>query len=152
VQITDVYQTILRAAHVQPGPTSVGIDLRSALPTDRILHASLEYPRISLRLFPEELRDADALAPYRRELRAVVGPRYKLVSGSDGREELFDLSADPGEGTPLDPAAADARELARLRAALAAAEGLAPWSAPGEANEWDDEEALSALREMGYVE
>ncbi len=152
VQIVDLHQTILRSAHVQPEPSAQGTDLRNALFDDRILHASLEYPHISLRLFPEELHASPALARYRRELRAVVGPRYKLVRGSDGTEELFDLQSDPDEASPLDPASADPRALARLRAALKAADDLEPYSPPTESNEWETEDGLSELREMGYAE
>jgi len=140
VQILDLYPTILRAAGGEPGPQAIGVDLRGALPTERILHATLEYPQVSLRNFPEDVRASGRLGPYERELNAAIGPRYKLIRGSDGREERFDLQSDPGD------------VLQRLRAAIETAAAFTPPVPGAEHSEWDTEEGLRELREMGYVE
>ena len=40
-------------------------------------------------------------APWQRQLRAWVEGPNKLIRGSDGRHELFDLASDPGESNDL---------------------------------------------------
>ena len=94
VQILDLYPTLLRAAELEPGGHSLGVDLRSPIPSERALLATLEYPKVSLRMLGNDPR---VKAKYGRELQAVVTPRYKLIRGSDGVEELYDIAADPGE-------------------------------------------------------
>ena len=77
--------------------------------------SQLAYPKIFLEVVHDKIPGwkTDAVE---RALDAVRGPRYKLISGSDGGEELYDLVADPGETKNL----ADAKpaELERLRKAL----------------------------------
>lgn len=147
VSIADLYPTLLAAAGLEAGPQAVGHDLRGELPSERELLATLEVPRVSLRMFPRALQPG--LANYAHGLRAAIGPRYKLIRRSDGAEELYDLREDPGEERPLDPAGIDPAALARLRAALDRPVPRADGSA-GVALE--DPEALRALRQMGYVD
>jgi hypothetical protein len=51
-----------------------------------------------------------------RVTRSVIDGRWHLVSSSDGREELFDLAADPTETTNVVAEHLDVRD--RLRALL----------------------------------
>jgi hypothetical protein len=74
---------------------------------------------------------------------------HKLVWGSDGRHELFDVVADPGElvnRIAEDPARA--RELEETLLRLVAQLEEEPSTEPGPEL---DEEALERLRALGYV-
>ena len=72
------------------------------MPLKRLLSAEIDHPTVSLDSSPEAVRESLALAPYRRELSAVISPRYKLIRGSDGSEEMYDLLADPDETKRLE--------------------------------------------------
>ncbi len=152
VQILDVYPTLLRAAGLEPGPHSLGVDLRGDVPEERELFATLEYPRISLRMFGKHRGSAGMTQRYGRELEAVVTSRFKLIRGSDGSEELFDLRADPGETRSLAAADVGADVVARLRQAIDRGHEAAVTAGLAEGEGFEDPEALEELRKMGYVE
>ncbi len=122
------------------------MDLRGDVP-ERDLFASLDYPAISLLMWRHVEGAGRTLAPYRRELEAVIGARYKLIRASDGTELIFDLVADPDERAPLAAETVPADALARLRA------GLDAPRAPARAAEplTPSDEALEALRVLGYA-
>jgi arylsulfatase A-like enzyme len=99
VQLADLYATVLGAVGLS-SEAGQGRDARDLLATadDPTRIAVCEYngpppdtiarlrkttdPRIRRRAMPQ---------------LAAVGPRYKLIEWLDGRQELFDLEADPGE-------------------------------------------------------
>jgi arylsulfatase A-like enzyme len=147
VQITDLYPTILAAAGLRAGSQVVGFDLHGDLPEDRVVSGELDYLSVSLAMFRKAKIDLWRLDPYRKSLTAVIGPRYKLIAGSDGSEELYDLDADPEEREPLAPDAVDAGALARLRAEVPK-RTEASETAP--AATWTDEQR-EALKALGYV-
>lgn len=155
VHITDLHATAVAAAGIEPGPGAGGLDLRQGVPGDRVLSATLDYPSVSLGLFPKAFSKTGVLDAYKVELRAAVGPRYKLIVGIDPsgkpvREEIYDLVVDPNEANPLSPSSVDADSLRRLRAAIG--NGMQS-SLRGEAAPLDelDEETLESLRALGYV-
>jgi arylsulfatase A-like enzyme len=51
---------------------------------------------------------------------AQIGPRWKLLTRTDGTEELYDLETDPHELTPLVPTGVNADELRARRTAVLA--------------------------------
>jgi arylsulfatase A-like enzyme len=155
VHITDLHATALAAAGIAPGPDAAGLDLRRGVPADRVLSATLDYPSISLALFPEAVSGTGVLDAYKVELRAAVGPRYKLILSTDPggkpvREEIFDLVEDPNELSPLDPSSVNADVLLRLRTAIRDSMSL---SRRGRETPLDelDEETIESLRALGYV-
>lgn len=79
---------------------------------DRLRFA--EYPtyhKKALAIMEEYYPDFDT-SPYKRTLRCVVDDRFKLVAGSDGRDELFDLKTDPHENeNVIDEHPQDAKRL-----------------------------------------
>jgi len=97
VLITDLYPTILRAAGLEPGPANVGLDLRGALPAERLLSASLERPVISLGTFPESVRSSGVLARFDRTLEAALLAGGKRIEAGDGACERYDVELDPAE-------------------------------------------------------
>jgi arylsulfatase A-like enzyme len=87
-----------------------------------------------------------------RDLVSVRSDRFKLVRTGDGRETLFDLSADPSE--ERDASAEHPADAARLRAALDGA--VASWRSPdasgdGELSAVDADEIERHLAELGYI-
>jgi arylsulfatase A-like enzyme len=152
VQIVDVYPTVLRAAGLEPEPQCAGLDLCGELPDARLLSASLDYPTITLRTFPKEMRESGVLAPFERELQAAVSRRYKIIRGSDGREEIYDLVADPREEHPLDAGQVDEAAVKGLAAFLALSRTPADSPTPADGSLPTDPETIEALRSLGYVE
>jgi arylsulfatase A-like enzyme len=135
-----------------------------------------DVPRIVLAACPEELaarhlatfpgsarvgamlaqinytRDKDLRAPwgprFQRERAAIYEGRYKLIRSTDGRHELYDLAADPGEEHNLFlERAGDAQKLMQR---LESVERSAAVQAQGTAREPTPQE-LKELRELGYV-
>lgn len=151
VQITDVYPTILHAAHLETGRDCAGLDLLGKLPDQRLLSATLDFPKLSLRLFPEEMRkDGGALDPYKRELHAAVSARWKIIRGSDGKVEIYDLVNDPREEHPVTvekPGDAVVHGLeAFVETTKTSARGSPKSGLP------KDPAVLESLRALGYVE
>lgn len=151
--IRDLHPTILKAAgaaHAQ-GAGHDALDLRAPLPEQRLLAAALDYPRLSLETFPDEIERGKELDPWRRELEAAISARWKLIRGSDGSCEAFDLLEDPREERPVPCARLDQDTRRALEAWLdlqkaQTAAGAGPAAAPADAATRD------ALRALGYVE
>jgi arylsulfatase A-like enzyme len=150
IHLADVYATFLGAADLEPESWVVGVDLRADR-EKRVLSASLDPPSVALKVFREEVLDSGALDPYRRALWAAVGPRYKMIVGSDGTREIYDLQSDPEEARPLDAATLESRELAELRAVTERARRLASVTLTTGGASPLDEETEDALRELGYL-
>ena len=116
VQLTDLFATVLDLAAIDPricphqGTSLVSGRLDPARP---VILENYEH---------KGFRDADPsdpwthpkLLPYRRRLRAVISGRMKLIAGSDGTRELYDLVTDPTEGTDLAPTGRHQDALERL--------------------------------------
>jgi hypothetical protein len=73
-------------------------------------------------------------APFRRDLVSLVAGTTKLIEGSDGRREMYDIASDPAEQRDL--AGADSARAADLAGALARLrDGLRARASGGEAPE-----------------
>ncbi len=83
------------------------------------------------------------------EAVAVRSATRKLIRFEDGRTELYDLAADPGERRPL-ACEGDCRELARRLAAFRETMLAAAAVPPGTA--LMDDEDVEALRALGYLD
>jgi len=153
VQLTDVFHTIAAATDAAAGDArSAGEDLLGGpLPDERPVLAEYYYPAQFLSYFPEEVREGPALAPFRRRIRSLrVGP-HKLIWGSDGRHELYDVEADPGETRDLVASAPDVA--GRMQDAL---ESLVERyrvdsEPPAPPDGVLDPETEATLRELGYL-
>lgn len=150
VQLTDVFATVAAATGL--ASRGVGADLLDAtLPADRAIVGEYYYPNQFLAYFPEDAREGPLLAAYRRRIRSLRSGRHKLIWGSDGRNELYDVEQDPGETRDL---AAQRPELVRrledrLLALVQAQEAEHP-GPPGGGGPLDPETEES-LRELGYL-
>lgn len=150
VQVTDVFATVAAAAGTRaPG---VGQNLLAeALPQDRPVLGEYYFPKQFIAYFPEEARNGPVLAPYLRLIRSLRVGSHKLIWGSDGKHELYNVVEDPAETRDLlevEPELA-VTLAARLEALVKEHERAAGGSsAPtGEV----DPEVEQSLRELGYV-
>ena len=99
---------------------------------------------------------ADRLQPFLRSLRSLRVDGMKLIEGSDGQLELYDLRNDPGETRNLAPSAAEqaatlARRLEAASASVARTEDAAAARRPGRDSRTTISEREAALRALGYV-
>lgn len=149
-QITDVYATVMHAAGLEPENGLGLFDLRGELPKERLLQASLDFPKLSLETFPEATRSAGGpLDPYKRELEAAISARWKVIRDETGRVEIYDLIADPNETRPLGADVAGEGITSGLGAFL----DVVRQKKTGRASELTDDPAMRAqLRALGYVE
>ncbi len=151
VQPTDVFATL--AAAIGTLPTDGGAAghdlLRDALPVDRPLVAEYDYPMQALSVFPPAERENPKLQPFRRRLRSVQQGRRKLIWGSDGRHELYNLDTDPGETQNRSTEApTDARQLETLLDSIV---NLHEGAQPSAAVPTPDAATRERLRALGYV-
>lgn len=97
VQAHDVFGSILRL-------TGARGDAAPALPFEEraadYAFAELAYPGIFLKVIKKQIPGWNASA-FARALKVVRGQRYKLISGSDGSLELYDVLSDPWESQNL---------------------------------------------------
>jgi arylsulfatase A-like enzyme len=152
VQLTDLFVTIAGLATVPVGDERVlGHDLRAGpVPPDRAVLAEYYYPKQVLEFFPPIADTEEAIAPFLRRIRSLQVGTDKFIWGSDGRHELFDVSADPNElanriSKDEDRARALEATLTELVARVAE-EAPDPESVPEL-----DEEAREKLRSLGYT-
>jgi len=87
---------------------------------------------------------------YDRRLCALRTASHKYIQGSDGREELYALDADPGEIRDL--SAADPARTAEMRARLATWRASFTPAAAGEPAPELDAEIRRRLHDLGYIE
>ncbi len=150
VQLTDVFATIAAATGLRE--RGVGRDLADGpLPSDRPVVGEYYYPAQIIEYFPEESHSRPPLSAFLRRIRSLrVGP-HKLIWGSDGRHELYDVAADPGETRDL--IAQEPEIAARLQerlAAIVAEHAVELAESDARAVELDPE-VEESLRELGYV-
>ena len=104
-----------------------------------------------------------ALEPHLRRLRSVEHGGLRLIWGSDGQHELFDLRGDPREVVDLAGSPERADREARLHELLEefVERGGGPRPLPKQAQRLapaegsfggHDPEMIERLRELGYVE
>jgi arylsulfatase A-like enzyme len=107
VQLTDVVPTLLDAAGIDDpalreqcqGPS---FHPRSDAPERDAVFAEYVSPQPSMERLEERFDGIpDELWTYDRSLRAIRTREHKLIRGSDGLEELYDVVEDPGEKTDL---------------------------------------------------
>jgi arylsulfatase A-like enzyme len=154
VLLTDVFTTLAAAAGVRPQSDFVyGYDLLDGeVPADRVRVAEYYRPEQYLSYFPEEALKSGVTKRFERRIRAIRVGDDKLVWGSDGRHELFDLKADPKEDHNRSAEAPET--VAALEKSLDAIlahhrNPRPPQRAPDRTPDPAEEERL---RELGYIQ
>jgi arylsulfatase A-like enzyme len=105
VSTGSIFPTVLKLAGTSPAkewPSAFGF--LPVAPSDKgpeDVLSEYEVPLAELSALAE-VPGAD-VSPYAVRQRAIQTESWKLVSRSDGKSFLFDLSADPGEASPLAP-------------------------------------------------
>ena len=150
VQIADVHATILAAAGLAARARPDTIDLRAPVHGERVITGELDYPEVSLKTFTKA-RTMGRMAPYERSLLTAVGQRFKLIRGSDGSEELYDIVADPDERVPLRRDAIPPAEMAQLEGALQRLMEKLPATRSERGQALKTPEGQRELRAMGYA-
>lgn len=155
VQLTDVFATILTATGAASSDTRVsGVDLLAGvMPDDRAILAEYYYPDQALAAFPIDQRSNPALDRFRRRLRSIqIGP-HKLIWGSDGQDELYDLVNDSEERRNLiaqEPQVAE-RLRSQLQVRIARLQALSPKALPPVPPPSLDQATQERLRALGYL-
>jgi len=114
VRLEDVMPTILEATGQAPVEPLDGSSLAAATESRRSFAAFGNTERYAP-MVRQHYPDAD-LTKLGTSLRSVYDGRYHYIRYSDGREELYDVKADPAEERDL--VASDSELLARSRALL----------------------------------
>lgn len=151
VQLTDLLPTLVDIVDPEAAALLPQVSGRSLLSPDDRGFAVAEYQRPDSYLdrFPERFPDFDT-APYRRDLVSLAAGPLKLIDGSDGRRELYDVARDPGEAEDL--AARDSArvaDLARVLGHFRAGFGRRGGDAAAPAL---DAETREELRSLGYIQ
>jgi arylsulfatase A-like enzyme len=147
----DLFPTLLELSGVAP-PLGLRSRAVSLLDPEEVRARFAEDPaasRAPVTMVQQSHPDWDP-TPWQRRLRALVADDHKLIWGSDGREELFDLEADPLELRDL---TGERPELAdRLRESLDAFHGSLQLCEPrgGPPPELTPEH-IERLKALGYL-
>jgi arylsulfatase A-like enzyme len=146
VSLLDVAPTVVALAGLTPSPRFEGRSLVPLLrPAAPSVPSGAAPPRSGA--VATELAPTGGALDVRRHARALVDGTDKLVVAKGGDQELYDLSADPGETTPRS-AIASARA-AVLADRLAAMIGAPPQAASAAAIPLD-QATKERLRALGY--
>jgi arylsulfatase A-like enzyme len=147
VQLHDLFETILDAAGSSGRHTSRARSLLAGSPSETPVFLEFYSPVFFLGERPET-----DLAPFMRRLRAVRDGRFKLILGSDGTTELYDVADDPEELQNLAGRDEYADELESLQAQLVELLSECPESPQVESSYDLDDETIRQLKTLGYIQ
>ena len=160
VSLMDLFATILRLAGLEePAAQRGGQDLLAPLDADRAIFGEYYYPSQALGRFSSEQleHEQSRVQPFRRRTRSVEQHGLKLIWGSDGRHELYDLRADPAEQSNLLETPEFGPERRSLEGLLTRL-GVGDEDYPGEGSarrlpafEGLNPAEIEELRQLGYV-
>jgi len=151
VQTHDLFPTILELAGIGDDPVWSQVQSRSLLgdPGNRIAFAEYLEPQPPLPVLRQRYPGFEG-KEFDRALRTAETDRLKYVWGSDGRDELYDLAADPTESKNLiDEQPEKAKELYSA---------LETWLASFQHSAQDqetvelDESTIKKLEQLGYLQ
>lgn len=103
VQLTDIFPTVLEILNIDAEAyPSQGVSLLEKHPDpERAVFCEYYYPKQAIGSIPEDERDHPELAKFKRRIKSVMKNGKKIIWGSDGKHELFDLAVDPDEQNNL---------------------------------------------------
>jgi arylsulfatase A-like enzyme len=148
VSLTDVVPTILEVLELEENLDTQGTSL---VPFDgRTYHeqifAEFGRPHYMLKRLPERFPGHDFSA-FDKGLQCIRTKDHKLIVGTDGAEELYDLQADPGETTNRISELSDVA--ARLHSELSTWRAAMGPTLVGQRVE-EDAALVKSLRDLGY--
>jgi arylsulfatase A-like enzyme len=149
VETRDVFPTVLELADVDPPDGSeISYNALLASPGREYVIGEYRAPQPSMESIASMFGSVpEAMRAYDRALRSIRTDRWKLIEGSDGSVELYDLSSDPGETT--DRSSERPGTVAELSARLDA-EGV-PKSPASRTDVEMAEASRERLEDLGYI-
>jgi arylsulfatase A-like enzyme len=98
VQLTDIFPTILNILGIDTDKyPSQGIDLLTKeIEKERYAFSEYYYPKQAIKALKEK-KENPLLERFKRRIRSIISDKIKLIWGSDGKHELYDLAEDPNE-------------------------------------------------------
>lgn len=152
VQNYDVFPTLIELAGLEL-PEGLNTRAVSLLSPDENRQRIAEYPsyfKAGIQAVKGKYGKAFDARPYRRTLRALYDGCDKLIAGSDGRHELFDLCTDGQEQAELSEASPD-RVHAHIQSLENVVDSMKMFDPTGvEVGELSDEE-IERLKALGYI-
>ena len=158
VSLVDIFPTVLDMAGIDRGShPNQGLSLTSdVVGPDRAMLSEYYFPEQAFGRYDPEDRESERLDPYRRRIRSLTAGDMKLVWGSDGTHEVYDLSVDPKEETNLLERGLGSDTLERLERVLMETVDLLEDESEVEpvsaATEELSEETKESLRSLGYIQ
>jgi arylsulfatase A-like enzyme len=157
VQLTDVFPTVLEVLNIETETyPSHGVSLLAKEPdAERAVFCEYYYPKQAVRCMPEDKRDHAKLKKFKRRIKSVMKNGKKIIWGSDGKHELFDVAADQNEQTNLidDVRYADVKqELLELLGAFTKTHRSDFEEGTFKQHPEHDKELHDALRSLGYAQ
>jgi arylsulfatase A-like enzyme len=163
VQLHDLFETILTVVGSGGQYQSQGRNIDENL-EERPAFLEYYFPLIELRVVRDWLfrpgvrpeiadlaEEVPEVKPFMRRLRAIRQGRLKLIWGSDGKTELYDVQADPEELTDLSTDEEYAEELRQMKAQLSALMSECSGQSSTERPIEMDQEQMRQLRSLGYI-
>ena len=150
VETFDIFPTLLELAEIDP-PPGLKSQAVSLLSPQSSRYRLAEYPAAfepGIRTIAGMYPDWDS-SPWQRRLRALYHGEHKFICATDGRHELFDVRADPGESNDLHASRADVAD-DLMQGLLELAATLTPARSVPEAPPLSKEQQ-SMLEALGYV-
>ncbi len=155
VQTTDIAPTLLDAAGIESAPITSQFQGHSFHPTTsdsprEYVVAEYMAAQPSMNALERQLDDVPPfMHTYDRSLRAIRTADQKLIRGSDGSTEYYDLTEDPNEQSPIADERTD--EISALKAQLDDwLQSFEP--ASHEESIGMSDQAKSRLEELGYIQ
>ena len=154
VQLTDIFPTVLRIVGIDSEVyPSQGFDLlKKNSRKDRIIFTEYYYPNQAMRAFKEQFRSNPNLDKYKRRIKSIIYENKKLVWGTDGKYELYDLAIDPDEEHNLiDKKINLKQEMLNKLETIVSKFTLDDEKQSGKPGSILDKETEEALRSLGYL-
>jgi len=151
VQLPDIFTTITDMLGVTH--TSQGSSLLKEIKT-RDIFCSYNYPKQVLSGFRKTKGKPVLFKRYRRKLRSITSNNMKLIWGSDGRHELYDLKNDKGERNNLidEPNYLKTKHYLFKALEQVRKKYKSERYSPTQERETIDKETIQQLKTLGYIQ
>jgi len=157
VELTDIFPTVLKISGISLEKyPSQGHDLfETDHGGENPVFCEYYYPEQALRCFKKQDRENIHIEKYKRRIRCIISNHMKLIWGSDGNHELYDLMKDPEESENLfykETHRMAGREMMKtLENILNDLDQDQDDYLDTPLNQPIDEQTLDALRSLGYI-
>jgi len=157
VKLTDLFPTLLNRANISAKNYYFqGRDLfADNAGRDEVIFCEYYYPEQTLQCFKEEDRKNKNIQKFKRQMKTIIYDNKKLIWGSDGAHELYDLAQDPHEKNNLysqiDYYEMGQNMIKRLESTVHKYSGHLNLSSSPSSNTIIDKKTQERLKSLGYV-